>query len=153
MLRHRPYIYCYIFSRATLNETFTAICKGVLPRTPWDQNPKFTPLSETTSIPTPFICGVPPPPSRAPSPSQVFPAYFSLLCPHALIAWNKLPLNKKTGNQFFCRVKYNTIKKSQPFFYEFCCICQEYSQTCIKQSPFGNGLLTAVEVDHLIQVW
>ena len=29
----------------------------------WDQNLKFTPLSETTSIPTPFICGVPPPPS------------------------------------------------------------------------------------------
>ena len=26
----------------------------------WDQNPKFTPLSETTSIPTPFICGVHP---------------------------------------------------------------------------------------------
>ena len=25
----------------------------------WDQNLKFTPLSETTSIPTPFICGVP----------------------------------------------------------------------------------------------
>ena len=25
-----------------------------------DQNPKFTPLSETTSIPTPFIYGVPP---------------------------------------------------------------------------------------------
>ena len=33
----------YIFSRATLHETFTA-----------------TPLSETTSIPIPFICGVPP---------------------------------------------------------------------------------------------
>ena len=28
----------------------------------WDQNPKFRPLSETTSIPTPFICGVLPPP-------------------------------------------------------------------------------------------
>ena len=27
----------------------------------WDQNPKFTPPSETTSIPTPFTCGVPPP--------------------------------------------------------------------------------------------
>ena len=27
----------------------------------WDQNPEFTPLSETTSIPTPFIRGVPPP--------------------------------------------------------------------------------------------
>ena len=27
----------------------------------WDQNPKFIPLSETTSIPTPFICGVPHP--------------------------------------------------------------------------------------------
>ena len=26
-----------------------------------DQNPKFTPLSETKSIPTPLICGVPPP--------------------------------------------------------------------------------------------
>ena len=26
-----------------------------------DQNPKLTPLSETTSIPTPFICGVPSP--------------------------------------------------------------------------------------------
>ena len=28
----------------------------------WDQNPKFTPLSETTSIPTHFIGGVPPSP-------------------------------------------------------------------------------------------
>ena len=27
----------------------------------WDQNPKFTPLSETTSIPTPSICRAPPP--------------------------------------------------------------------------------------------
>ena len=26
----------------------------------WDQTPKFTPLSETTSIPTPLICRVPP---------------------------------------------------------------------------------------------
>ena len=31
----------------------------------WDQNPKFTPLSETTSIPTPFIYGVPPPGDRS----------------------------------------------------------------------------------------
>ena len=30
----------------------------------WDQNPKFTLLSETTSIPTPFIWGVPPPPKK-----------------------------------------------------------------------------------------
>jgi len=52
----------YIFSRATLKETFTAKYDGVLPRTPkWDQNQKFTPLSETTSIPTHFICGVTPP--------------------------------------------------------------------------------------------
>ena len=27
----------------------------------WDQNPKFTPLSKTTNIPSPFICGVPSP--------------------------------------------------------------------------------------------
>ena len=26
-----------------------------------NQNPEFTPVSETTSIPTPFICEVPPP--------------------------------------------------------------------------------------------
>ena len=30
----------------------------------WDQNPKFTTLSETTSIPTTFIYGVPSPPPR-----------------------------------------------------------------------------------------
>ena len=30
----------------------------------WDQNPKFTPLSETTSIPTPFVCPPPPPPGK-----------------------------------------------------------------------------------------
>ena len=48
MLKHRQYIYFYIFSRATLNETFTAKYDGVLP----NQNSKFTPLSETTSIPT-----------------------------------------------------------------------------------------------------
>ena len=28
----------------------------------WDQNPKFTPLSEMMSIPNPFICRTPPPP-------------------------------------------------------------------------------------------
>ena len=28
----------------------------------WDQNQNLHPLSETTSIPTPFICEVPPPP-------------------------------------------------------------------------------------------
>ena len=34
MLKHRQYIYFYIFSRVTLNETFTAKYVGVLPRTP-----------------------------------------------------------------------------------------------------------------------
>ena len=36
-----------------------------------DQNPKFTPLSETTSIPTPFICGVPPAPGFEKSRSRL----------------------------------------------------------------------------------
>ena len=37
-------MYFYIFSRATLNKTFTAKYDGVLPKHPkWDQNPKFTP--------------------------------------------------------------------------------------------------------------
>ena len=34
MLKHRQYVYFYIFLRATLNETFTAKYDGVLPRTP-----------------------------------------------------------------------------------------------------------------------
>lgn len=94
-------------------------------------------------------------PTPSPWPSRVFPAYFSLLCAHALIAWNKLPLNKKSGNQFFARLSKTQLKKSQPFlYYEFFCICQEYSQTCIKRSPFGNGILTTlIEVHHLKQVW
>ena len=41
MLKHRQYIYFYIFSRATLNETFTAKSDGILPRTP-----KVRPKSE-----------------------------------------------------------------------------------------------------------
>ena len=56
-VRKQTNIYFYIFSCATLNETFTAKYNGVLPRAPsGDQNQKFTLLSETTSIPTPFIC-------------------------------------------------------------------------------------------------
>ena len=52
---HDDYIYFYIFSRATLNKTFTPKYDGVFPKHPkCDKNPKFTPLSETTSIPTPF---------------------------------------------------------------------------------------------------
>ena len=34
MLKHRQYIFFYIFSRATLNGTFMAKYDGVLPRTP-----------------------------------------------------------------------------------------------------------------------
>ena len=62
MLKHRQYTYFYIFSRATLNETFTAKNDGVLPRTP-----QVTPKSEIYNPkrddehPHPFICGVPPP--------------------------------------------------------------------------------------------
>ena len=52
-------IYFYIFSRGTLNETFTAKLMAFCPE--HYQNPKFTPLSETTSIATPFICRGPPP--------------------------------------------------------------------------------------------
>ena len=59
MLKHTTtYIYFYIFSRATLNKTFTPKYDGVFPKHPkCDKNPKFTPLSETTSIPTPFTPG------------------------------------------------------------------------------------------------
>ena len=36
-----------------------------------EQNPKFTPLSETTSIPTTFICGVPSPGCIVPASMEV----------------------------------------------------------------------------------
>ena len=54
----------YIPSSATLKVISMAKYNGaVCPEHPKrDHNLKFTPLSETTSIPTPFICGVPPPP-------------------------------------------------------------------------------------------
>ena len=59
MLKHRQYNIFTFFSHATLNETFTAKRDGVCPEHPkWDQNPKFTPLSKMTNIPTPFIFGV-----------------------------------------------------------------------------------------------
>ena len=62
MLKHTTTVYFYIFSRATLNKTFTAKYDGVFPKHPkCDKNPKFTPLSETTSIPNPFMGGVHPP--------------------------------------------------------------------------------------------
>ena len=45
-----------------LKETFTAKYDGICPEhIEWDQNPKFTTVSETTNIPAPFI-GSPPPP-------------------------------------------------------------------------------------------
>ena len=45
--------FCFVISsRATLNETLTAKIITFYPERPkWDQNPKFTSLSETTSIP------------------------------------------------------------------------------------------------------
>ena len=61
MLKHRQYIYFYIFSRATLNETFTAKYDGILPITP-EVRPKseiYTPERDDEH-PHPFICGVPP---------------------------------------------------------------------------------------------
>ena len=40
MLKQRQHTYFYIFSRVTLNETFTAKYDGVLPRTPYKVRPK-----------------------------------------------------------------------------------------------------------------
>ena len=51
-----------ISSRATLKETFTAKYNEKHPK--WDQNPKFTPLRETTSIPAPFKWSPPGQPAR-----------------------------------------------------------------------------------------
>ena len=69
-LKYTYQIYYHIFSRARLL---------------WDQNPKFTPLSETTSIPTSFICGVPlPPPPRAYFIFCVIRTYYLLIINYSL---------------------------------------------------------------------
>ena len=61
MLKHRQYVYFYIFSRATPNETVTAKYDGVLPRTP-QVRPKseiYTPKRDDEH-PHPFHMGSPP---------------------------------------------------------------------------------------------
>ena len=61
-IKHSQYTHFDTFSRATLNETFTAKYGGVLPRTPYVR-PKseiYTPKRDDEH-PHPFICGVPPP--------------------------------------------------------------------------------------------
>ena len=51
-----------VFLRGTLNETLRHKILALCPEHPKrDQNPKFTPLSETTSIPVCFIWESPPP--------------------------------------------------------------------------------------------
>ena len=56
-------IHFYISSRATLRRISRLHMIAFCPKHPkWDQNPKFTPLSETKSIPPLFIWESPPPP-------------------------------------------------------------------------------------------
>ena len=61
-LKYTYQIYIFIFFRVQpLTRPSRLNMMAFCPEHPkWDQNPKFTPLSKTTSIPTPFICGVPP---------------------------------------------------------------------------------------------
>ena len=70
MLKLRQNIYFYIFSRATLNETFTTKYDGVLPRTP-QVRPKseiYTPERDDEH-PQPFhMRSSPPLPPRGPIP-------------------------------------------------------------------------------------
>ena len=63
MLKHRQYIFFMFFSRATLNETFTAKYDGVLPRTP-EVRPKseIYPPKRDDEHPHPFHMWSPPPP-------------------------------------------------------------------------------------------
>ena len=77
ILKHRQIKRYSTFSRATLNETFTAKYNSVLPseHPKWDQNPKFKSQSETTSIPTPFVWKSPPPPPPLPSSPEPKPHF------------------------------------------------------------------------------
>ena len=60
---HIKYIFLYFFACNPKRDLLGKIWSRVFcPEHPkWDQNPKFTPLNETTSISTPFISGVPRP--------------------------------------------------------------------------------------------
>ena len=65
----------------------------------WEQNLKFTPLSETTSIPTPFICGVPTPESQDVSCQHAciiclkyLPWHLNHLCVKIFLQWTFAPL-------------------------------------------------------------
>ena len=71
----------------------------------WDQNPKFTPLSETTSIPTPSIFGVPPSPTGV----EVQPLNRYLIY-YLLYSLLKIITFQQTKNQ----IKFSTEKNFVP---------------------------------------
>ena len=82
----------------------------------WDQNPKFIPLSETTSIPAPFIWGVPPPPPGYSMTCTLFNSMVESLPLYSTITpvtWNyeiiwKIGLQIKTN---LCKDKNKTEQK------------------------------------------
>ena len=86
----------------------------------WDQNPKFTPLSETTSIPIPFICVVLPPLRVLHSALSVLRSATEYPCLFAAIEWHILrwkggpnqafPINNTEQQQQEKRKK-KTVKK------------------------------------------
>ena len=59
-------MYFYIHSSEILKETFTATYDGVFSLNTLSETKisNFTPLSETTNIPAPFICEYRPPPGQ-----------------------------------------------------------------------------------------
>ena len=101
----------------------------------WDQNPKFIPLSKTTSVPTTFICGVPPPPGFLPilallvwpstRQTSLYDGHIVPVCIRKSWLYNKAKLKARSANK---KSKY-----SAAFNHTLKC----YSRLSIKRSWLG----------------
>ena len=105
----------------------------------WDQNPKFTPLSETTSIPTPSICRVPPPGLRC------IPLCFGVSVVLFLVFWlycitTVTPFKRRSQGWSFvsgCRVLNQSQQKCR-FFAEIQIHCDFFQLQHKRETSFSS---------------
>ena len=83
----------------------------------WDQNPKFTPLSEMTSIPTIFICGVSSREKKSPKNRSIFQCLGWTSKKVLLISnfWPDLQRDLNSSHRLFSREPLIKIKEANSF--------------------------------------
>ena len=83
----------------------------------WDQNPKFTPLSEMTIIPTTFICGVSPREKKSPKNRSIFQCLGSTSKKVLLISnfWPDLQRDLNSSHRLFSREPWIKTKGANSF--------------------------------------